>query len=59
VDAILCDVQGSAEEAKVERFRPLPVRMGVAGSCRMNIGGDSFSGSEINGQKTGWRLWQK
>jgi len=32
VDGVLCCLQGPSEEAKVVRFRPLSMRMGVVGT---------------------------
>jgi len=32
VDEVLCCLQGPSEEAKVVRFRPLSMRMGVVGT---------------------------
>jgi hypothetical protein len=31
VDALMCDLQGAIAEIKTPRFRPLSVRLGVAG----------------------------
>jgi hypothetical protein len=56
VDEVMCCMQGASKEASVMRFRPLSVRLGVGGPCKLKtIASDQrlttllLAGSQLRG----------